>query len=150
MSSVFSRTFTARWADMDFNAHMANTAYLNFAADLRFTYFQEHGFSASEFARRQIGPVVFRDEVDYYREFRLLESVTVTLQLAAISEDAGRFKLRNEFFKDNGELAARVISHGAWLSLTARKLTAPPAELAEVLLQLPRSEDFQSLPTRSS
>lgn len=150
MTAAFSRQFTARWADMDFNAHMANTAYLNFAADLRFTYFQEHGFAASEFAKLQIGPVVFRDEVDYYREFRLLESVTVTLQLAAISDDAGRFKLRNEFFKDSGELAARVISHGAWLSLTARKLTVPPPALAEVLLQLPRSADFQLLPARSS
>ena len=150
MNATFSRTFTARWADMDFNAHMANTAYLNFAADLRFTYFQEHGFPAAEFARRQIGPVVFRDEVDYYREFRLLESVTVTLQLAAISEDGGRFKLRNEFFKDNGELAARVVSHGAWLSLTARKLTTPPVELADLLRDLPRSKDFQPLPMRSA
>ena len=143
--AAFSRSFLARWADMDFNAHMANTAYLNFAADLRFTFFQEHGFPAAEFGRLKIGPVVFRDEVDYYKEFRLLESVTVSLQLEALSEDAGRFKLRNEFFKDNGDLAARVISHGAWLDLGARKLIAPPPALAAVLQQLPRSDQFAVL-----
>ncbi|NQD39066.1 thioesterase family protein [Permianibacter sp. IMCC34836] len=142
MTAAFSRQFIARWADMDFNGHMANTAYFNFAADLRFTFFQDCGFPASEFTRLQIGPVVFRDEVDYYREFRLLEPITVTLQLEALSDDGSRFKLRNEFFKDSGELAARVISTGAWLDLTARKLTVPPAGLASALQQLPRSESF--------
>lgn len=143
--AAFSRSFLARWADMDFNAHMANTAYLNFAADLRLTFFQEHGFPAAEFGRLKLGPVVFRDEVDYYKEFRLLESVTVSLQLDALSEDASRFKLRNEFFKDNGDLAARVISHGAWLDLGTRKLIVPPPALAAVLKQLPHSDRFELL-----
>ena len=145
MTTPFSRQFVARWADMDFNAHMANTAYLNFAADLRFTFFQEHGFPVSEFNRLRIGPVVFRDEVDYYREFRLLEPVTVTLQLEAMSDDGSRFKLRNEFFKTSGELAARVISHGAWLDLTARKLTVPPPALTAALDLLSRSDSFSVL-----
>ena len=148
MTSAFSRQFIARWADMDFNAHMANTAYLNFAADLRFTFFQEHGFPASEFGRLQLGPVVFRDETDYYREFRLLEPVTVTLQMEALSDDASRFKLRNEFFKENGDLAARVISHGAWLDLSARKLTTPPAALAAILRLLPPSDSFTVIPKK--
>ncbi len=146
--AAFSRSFVARWADMDFNAHMANTAYLNFAADLRFTFFQEHGFPAAEFGKLKIGPVVFRDEVDYYKEFRLLESVTVSLQMEALSEDAGRFKLRNEFFKESGELAARVISHGAWLDLHARKLITPPPALVAVLQELPRSDSFQVIPKK--
>ena len=144
--TAFTRQFIARWGDMDFNAHMANTAYLNFAADLRFTFFQEHGFPVSEFHRLRIGPVVFRDEVDYYREFRLLEPVTVTLQLEALSEDGSRFKLRNAFFKSSGELAARVISHGAWLDLSARKLTIPPPALTEALSLLSRSDSFAVLP----
>ena len=145
MTTPFSRQFVARWADMDFNAHMANTAYQNFAADLRFTFFQEHGFPVSEFNRLRIGPVVFRDEVDYYREFRLLEPVTVTLQLEAMSDDGSRFKLRNEFFKTSGELAARVVSHGAWLDLTARKLTVPPPALTAALGLLSRSDSFSVL-----
>ena len=29
MADVFTRTFHARWGDMDFNGHMRNTAYLD-------------------------------------------------------------------------------------------------------------------------
>jgi acyl-CoA thioester hydrolase len=36
---------------------------------------------------------------------------------------------------------------GGWLDLDARKLVAPPAELAAVLLSLPRTHDFEELPS---
>jgi acyl-CoA thioester hydrolase len=91
MAPLFSRTFHVGWADMDFNAHMRNTAYLDMSADVRMMYFAEHGFSMREFERRRIGPVVMRDELEYFRELRLLEPVTVTLALAALSQDAASF-----------------------------------------------------------
>jgi len=54
--------------------------------------------------------------------------------------------LRNEFFHADGKLVARVTSAGGWLDLTARKLTAPPEKLAEVIGMLPRSQDYKNLP----
>jgi acyl-CoA thioester hydrolase len=145
MAPLFSRTFHVGWADMDFNAHMRNTAYLDMSADVRMMYFAEHGFSMREFERRRIGPVVMRDELEYFRELRLLESVTVTLALAALSQDAVRFALRNEFFKDDHGRVATVTSFGGWLDLEKRKLTSPPEQLAKLLDELPRCEDFQAL-----
>src|SRR5207244_2200517 len=99
-----------RWGDMDFNAHMKNTAYLDVSADVRMMYFAEHGFPMREFERLRIGPVIQRDEVDYYKEMHLLETVRVTLQLAGLSEDASRFRLRNDFFREGDRLVARVTS----------------------------------------
>ncbi len=32
---VYKKNFKARWGDMDFNAHIANTAYLNVSGDVR-------------------------------------------------------------------------------------------------------------------
>ena len=141
----FSKTFHVRWGDMDFNAHMGNTAYLDAVVDVRLMFFREHGFAPREFERLRIGPVVLRDELDYFRELRLLDPVTITLQLAGLSEDASRFRLRNEFFREDGALAARVSTLGGWLDLAKRKLTAPPEGLAAALRLLHRTEDFEEL-----
>jgi acyl-CoA thioesterase FadM len=54
--SPYSRTIYARWGDMDFNAHMRNTAYLDAAGDLRMSFFADHGFTMDDFQRLQIGP----------------------------------------------------------------------------------------------
>jgi acyl-CoA thioester hydrolase len=145
MTALFKKRFHVRWADMDFNAHMRNTAYLDMSADVRMMYFDENGFSMREFERMRLGPVVMRDELDYFRELRLLEPVTVTLAIAGLSEDASRFIIRNEFFSDDEKLVASVNSLGGWLDLTSRKLTSPPEELANLLKGLAKCKDFQEL-----
>ena len=41
MDEALRRSFRAGWGQMDFNAHMANTAYLDLAADTRLVCFAE-------------------------------------------------------------------------------------------------------------
>lgn len=142
---MFEKVLFAGWGDMDFNAHMRNTAYLDKSSDVRMLFFAEHGFPMAEFVRLRIGPVVKRDEVDYLREIGLLETFRVRLALAGQSEDGSRFLLRNDFLKEDGRPAARVTSLGGWLDLAARRLTAPPPALLEAMRALPRTEDFQDL-----
>jgi acyl-CoA thioester hydrolase len=149
MTEPFSTTFQAGWAHIDANAHMRNTAYLEMSVDVRLMYFQSHGFPVQEFERLRLGPVIFRDEVEYLRELRLLDSVTVTLALAGLSQDGQRFRLRNEFFVAEGKLAARVTSTGGWLNLATRKLTAPPQALAAASEALARTADFEVMLPRS-
>ena len=146
MAERFSRTFQAGWADMDFNAHMRNTAYLDRSGDVRMMFFQAHGFPAAGFADLRIGPVVRRDEVEYFREVQLLESYTVTLALGGLSADGSRMRLVNEFLLEDGRLAARVRSTGGWLDLGTRRLVAPPPALLALLESLPRTDDFEELP----
>jgi acyl-CoA thioester hydrolase len=148
-TSAFTRTFHVRWGDMDFNAHMKNTAYLDFCGDVRMMFFAENGFPMREFERLRIGPVILRDELDYHRELKLLETVTVDLVLAGLSEDNFRFRIKNHFTREDGQRAARVTSLGGWLSLEARRLVAPPEALLQALLAMPRSDDFETLPSRS-
>lgn len=142
---VFERKFQVAWAQLDANGHMANTAYLDVAVDVRLMYFASVGFTPQEFQRLHIGPVVKRDEVDYYRELRLLQPFTVNILLAGLSEDASRFQVRNEVRRDDGELAARITSLGGMFDLSARKIVAPPAKIAEALRALQRAEDFRTL-----
>lgn len=145
---TFVKDLLAGWGDMDFNSHMRNTAYLDKSGDVRMLFFAEQGFPMSEFMRLRIGPVVMKDEVEYYREVKLLQVIRGSLALAGMSEDGSRFTLCNEFHHEDGSLSARVTSNCGWLDLAARKFIAPPAHLLEVMNKLTRTPGFEALPTR--
>jgi acyl-CoA thioester hydrolase len=144
---MYMKTLYAGWADMDFNSHMKNTAYLDKSADVRMMFFAEHGFPTEEFFRLKLGPVVMKDELEYFKEVGLMQTLTVTLALAGMSEDGSRFQLRNEIQRADGKLCARVTSTGGWLDLAARKLMVPPTELLQAMQTLPKGEGFVVLPT---
>lgn len=145
---MYSRTFVAGWGDMDFNSHMRNTAFLDHAADVRMMFFAEHGFPMREFMSRRIGPVIMKDELEYFREVALLQEISVTLAVAGLAPDGSRFLLRNEIFHvSDGKLCARVTSTGGWLDLNVRKLVAAPPELLGVLQLMPRAEGYLELPS---
>jgi acyl-CoA thioester hydrolase len=144
---MFERQLVAGWGDMDINSHMGNTAFLDKSADVRMMFFAEHGFPVEEFVRRRIGPVIQRDELEYFREIHLLEKFSVTLGLAGQADDGSRYLLRNEFRRADGELAARVTSAGGWLDLSARHLIVPPDPLLAAMQVMSRIGDFQALPS---
>ncbi|MEW5764027.1 MAG: thioesterase family protein [Acidobacteriota bacterium] len=150
MAGNIERSFFVRWADVDFNGHMRNTAYLDVSGDARMLYFEAGGFSMREFERLRLGPVIVRDEVEYFRELRLLEPFTVALLLAGASGDGSRFRLRNEFLREDGQPAARLTSTGGWMDLGARRWTTPPEALKDLVARLPRSDDFEVLATKKS
>lgn len=144
---MYTKTLYAGWGDMDFNAHMGNTAYLNKAADVRQMYLNENGFPVEEFQRLRIGPVLMRDEVEYFREVGLQQRITVTFALAGHSPDGSRFLMRHEIFRPDGKLSARVTSSGGWMDLNERKLIAPPPALLSAMNSLERTSDFAVLPS---
>src|SRR5262245_17860304 len=146
----YAKEFLAGWGSMDFNGHMANWAYLNVAADVRMAFFAEHGFPPREFRRLALGPVMRKDELEYFREVGLHETVTVTYAVLAMSPDGARFVVENEILSDVGERAATVRSTGGWLDLRERKLVAPPAALLEIFQQVPRAPGFTELPVARS
>ena len=148
MSAPFEKTLYARWGDMDFNGHMRNTAYLDASADVRMFFFSEHGYSMRRFEQLRFGPVILRDDLEYFRELRLLEPVRVTFESSGFSEDFSRYRLVNEFFRLDGDRVARVTTHGLWLNLDTRKPMPPPDDLRRVLELLHRTEDFEVLPQR--
>jgi len=144
---MYSKTLYAGWADMDFNSHMKNTAYLDKAADVRQMFLIEHGFPADEFLRLGIGPVVMKDVVEYFKEVRLQQKIEVTYMMAGHSADGSRFLLRHEIFRPDGQLSARVTSSGGWLDLNERRLIAPPPSLLSVMNSIDKTSDFEVLPS---
>ena len=141
----YAREFIAGWGTMDFNGHMANTAYLDLAADVRMAFYSEHGFPPSEFLRLAIGPVIQKDELEYFREVGLFDAVTVTYTVLAMSANGSRFVIENEFWSAAEERSATVRSTGGWLDLRARRLVAPPPALLAALADVPRAPGFVEL-----
>lgn len=142
-------TVIAGWGDMNVNGHMSNTAYLDKSADLRMLYFASQGFPMTEFARLRFGPVVMKDELQYFREVNLLESVESLLSLAGLSPDGSLFRLRNDFRRADGQPCARITSECGWLDLAERRLRHPPEKLLAALRDLPRSDDYEDLPNKA-
>jgi acyl-CoA thioester hydrolase len=142
---MYEKRLYAGWGDMDFNSHMRNTAFLDKAADVRMMFFAENGFPVEEFHRLRFGPVIRKDELEYFREIRLMEEMRVKLVSAGLSADGSRFLIRNEFWRLDGELAATVTSAGGWLDQVKRKLVAPPDGLLAAMKSLDRAEGFQEL-----
>ncbi|HEX8197377.1 MAG TPA: thioesterase family protein, partial [Pyrinomonadaceae bacterium] len=142
MEKVFEKTFHVGWANVDFNGHLGNTSYLNLAVDVRMFFFAENGFPIQEFQRQHFGPVILKDEISYFKEMYMLDKIRITFLGAGISEDASKFRIRNEFFREDGKLAARLTTTGGWLSLETRKLIVPPQNLADVMKSLARTDDF--------
>ena len=142
-----TRRFLAGWADMDWNSHMANTAYLNKVVDARVLALAEKGFPIEEFTRLRLGVVIMKDELEYKREIKWMEEIEISFSLAGLASDGSRFKVQNEVRRINGDLAARITSTGGFMDLDVRKLVVPPPAVHEAYLSLPRTEDYVELPS---
>jgi acyl-CoA thioester hydrolase len=135
----------SRWGEIDSNGHMRNVAFLDISANSRMEFFIANGYTLMEFFGAGLGPVVLKDEIEYKREVRLGEDLTVTNELAGMSEDNTRFIFRNQFIKANGKLACKISSLVAFFDIATRKTIAPPENLMRAILSLPRSEDFGTI-----
>lgn len=145
MNAPFSSAFQVTWGDLDANVHLRNTAYLDYAAQTRFLYLQQHGFTPADFRAAGIGPVVFSEQITYHKELHFLEPFRVTLELGGMSEDGAKFVMVNRFLKEDGRVAAEVVSRGAWFDIGARKVTAPPEGLHAAMRSAKRTDDYAVL-----
>jgi len=143
MAEPFTHAYSAQWRDMDFNQHLANSAYLDYAANTRFLFLESVGFTAATFAERQFGPVILDDRLTYKREIRLLQPFTVDYQMAAATVDGRRFKVRNQFMTAEHGLCATVDSIGVWFDLASRRPIRPPDDLQAAFSQLAHTDDFE-------
>lgn len=130
------------WAQIDANMHLRHSAYADFCAQARSNMLRTMGLSLQEFAQRQIGPILFREELIYHREVVLDEHITVKIELTKFNTDNARFSFKHEIFKENGIKAAVVHVDGAWLNLVERKLTNIPPEWYALMEKLPKSLDY--------
>ena len=137
-------THYVKWADLDANGHMKNTAFFDYSAQCRFDYFSSQGFTSKDFAEHKIGPAALSETIKYKRELRHGQEFTVSLAIAAANATNTRFEFENTIrLSSDQTVCATLRTMFVWLDLEKRKATPPPEKLLAALLTLPRTADYQ-------
>lgn len=146
MSTIFYEG-QVLWAQLDPNRHVRHSAYADFCAQARSNMLNQLGLSLQEFAKHQIGPILFREELVYKREIGLDEFVKVSVELVKFNVKNSRFSFRHEVIKADGVVAAVVNVDGAWMDLNARKLTRIPETWDPYIAKIPKATDYEEITT---
>lgn len=104
---TFEKVFHVRWGDIDFNAHMKNTAY--------------------------------------YKEMRLLEPYQGDPPACGPERRRVAFLFSKRVLSGGWQAGGARDELGGWLDLAARRVIAPPEQLAAVLRELETSEEFRAI-----
>lgn len=142
---MYKKDFEIRWSDVDANGHLANSAYVNFMSHTRVGFLNEHGFSMKKLIEHGIGPVVFSEQIYYFKESFLGQTLTVTLAVSGLSDDGMLFRFEHDFYNQKGKHLATCDILGAWIDLKERRLTVLREELQELIKKFPKSENFKVL-----
>ena len=133
------------WSQIDANVHLRHSAYADFCAQARSNMLNQLGLSLQEFNKKKIGPILFREELNYHREIGLDERIQVSVEISKYNRSNDRFSFKHEIFKENGVRAAIVYVDGAWMDIVARKLTSIPEEWKEIIQKIPRTADYEEI-----
>lgn len=138
----YERWFEVRWADVDQNAHMRHTAYLDYATQARMDCFRDCGASLRDFQAALCGPILLRESARYLREIAPEQDIVVRVELSGASADGRYFAMRSAIHRSDGELAAVIDVHGAWLHTQRRRLMSAPDWLDAAMARMPRAADY--------
>jgi acyl-CoA thioester hydrolase len=142
---MYTKKFDVRWSDLDANRHMANSAYQNFMSHTRMAFLIENGFGQREMATYNTGPVIFSEQIFYFKEIHQGHPITVTCEVTGLSEDGAFFSFRHDFYDHKGNNLARGIMSGAWMHLGSRKIEPLHADLYKLIDGIAKSADFKIL-----
>lgn len=148
LDAPLTKEFEVQWSDLDPNRHMRHSAYNDYAAHMRLKIFEEAGISIKLMEELKIGPILFREETIFLREIGMHGNITLTVALSKSREDASRWSFHHEIYRPDGIKAAKINVDGAWLDLTKRKLAHPPQEIIDLMMSLPKTEDFELTPAK--
>ena len=149
MDNIFY-TGQALWAQMDPNMHLRHSAYADFCTQARSNLLDKVGLSLKELSRQKIGPILFREELTYYKEIALNETVRVAVEMTKFDFSNSRFSFRHTIYKQNDTIAAVVMIDGAWMDLVKRKLTVIPQAWMAIVDKLPKSADYTAIPAEGN
>ncbi|GAA0872670.1 hypothetical protein GCM10009117_18170 [Gangjinia marincola] len=142
---MFLKDFEIRWNDLDANRHLANKAYIEYAANTRMSFLTQHGFDQRALAEHNIGPVVFYEHIYYFKEVFYGKPIKVSLEISGLSEDGMLFEFTHNYYDHKGRNFAHCEMMGAWIDLKTRKLTGLPPAIFQYIEKVERPENFRVL-----
>ena len=142
---MYLKEFEIRWNDLDANRHLANKAYIEFAAHTRMSFLIAHGFDYKVLAQHDLGPVVFYEHIYYFKEVFSGKPIKVSLELIGLSDDGMFFEFKHNYYDAQGRNFAHCEMMGGWIDLKTRKLTELPEDLLHYFKKIERPQDFKVL-----
>lgn len=142
---MFLKEFEIRWSDLDANRHLANSAYVNFMSHTRMAYLLQLGLSQGNMVEHQIGPVIFFENIHYFKEAFPGKPIRVSLELMGLSADGMFFEFLHNFYDSQGKNFARCQIMGGWIDLTKRVLVPLPESILTTFNTMERAEGFREL-----
>ncbi len=103
----------------------------------------------NEFAKLNIGPILFKEETSFYKEIHIGENITVKMELEGVSQGIERWRFKHQIFNKDGIFSAEIKVYGAWIDLIKRKLTSPPQQFIRIFEDLPKTSNFIEIPLKS-
>lgn len=131
------------WSQIDANRHLRHSAYADICTQARCNMMNEIGFSVDQCAELGIGPILFREEIIFFKEIKIDEWVSVEIELIKWNAENHRFSFRHTLYNSNYNKSAVVTIDGAWMDLKERKLTVLPMNIEQLLEKMPKSVDFE-------
>jgi acyl-CoA thioester hydrolase len=147
---MYLKDFEIRWSDLDANRHTANSTFADLCTETRVSHLRENGFSQSDFARGNFGPVIFSEEFYYLKEIMPGENIRISLELLANTADYRYIKFAHCVFNHAGKLSVYSETFFGWFDLAERKLILPPAKIVEILSGLSHADNYGVLPDNYS
>jgi acyl-CoA thioester hydrolase len=138
-----------RWADIDLNQHMRNSAFADWATYARTEWLSANGFTMLKLVELKITPIMFEDRTKYLREVLLGERIQIELQLAGTNRDGSQWSVRH-IFRRGATVCAVYEAEGAWFSVATRRVVPAPPGLLEAYSDLARTDDYAELSPRES
>lgn len=130
-NTTYSTQIEVRWADCDANQHMRHSAYADMCAHARVGFLSSLGMTGQWFKEHNIGPVLFKEQTEYFREAFMGEVMTITVEAGESTGSKKSVCIVNNVYNPKGELAARHQVIVGWMDTKIRKVV----ELPEMILE---------------
>ena len=116
---------------IDFNGHLAEFGYYYYGVDGLRKFCEDKGCTAKLYEELAIGPITFQTTVSFKKEVRENSMIIVKPRITSMSEDYKKWSSQSDILNAKRELCASIVSNGAFMDHTSRKVTPPPIELQE-------------------
>lgn len=133
------------WSHIDMNRHMRHSAYSDFATQARVDMMHDCGISANIFSEYDFGPVVFREEIKYLKEFELSDKLTVSTELVQWNKRRHFWTIQHQIIKNDDKIAAKILIEGAWLNIKTRKMLLLSDELLSYIDRMPKATNYKEV-----
>ena len=115
-------TFILERKHTDFNGHVSEAGYLTIANEAIWQVFNSIGLHHI-FLAENIGPIIFDTHMEFKVEAMEGEKVTIHFK-AKLSDDCRKIFRDIDIINQNGQIAVKIKSNGAFLDLKKRRVVS--------------------------